>query len=142
MFTIVTPVLNGMPFLPAAIHSIAREKEHVAIQHIVMDAVSTDGTQEWLRENQDLGYELIIGPDQGQSDALQKGDSQKRMALILGGSMQTIFLDRSLKKNTDWPFLKPTHIVSPLAVRLWSLTKMMTLSALPAPYPMGIDTRY
>ena len=47
-----------------------------------MDAGSTDGTQEWLRENQDLGYELIIGPDQGQSDALQKGFSKAHGAYL------------------------------------------------------------
>ena len=73
MFTIITPVLNGMPFLPEAVHSIAKEKESIPIQHIVMDGGSTDGTLEWLKDNQDLGYEICTGRDNGQSDALRKG---------------------------------------------------------------------
>ena len=73
MFTIITPVLNGMPFLPEAVHSIATESENLPIQHIVIDGGSTDGTLQWLKDNQDLGYEICTEPDHGQSDALRKG---------------------------------------------------------------------
>jgi glycosyltransferase involved in cell wall biosynthesis len=71
--TIVTPVFNGMPWLPDSIRSVSRQREDVELEHLVYDAESTDGSVEWLRENLSLGYELIVGPDEGQTDALAKG---------------------------------------------------------------------
>ena len=72
-FTIVTPVLNGMPWLPESIASVARQRPSVDLQHIVLDGGSTDGSRDWLSSHQDLGYELHLEPDDGQTDALIKG---------------------------------------------------------------------
>jgi len=74
--TIVTPVYNGMPWLPECVQSVARQRDGVEIEHLVYDGGSTDGTTEWLREHASLGYEAIIGPDGGQTDALMKGFSR------------------------------------------------------------------
>jgi glycosyltransferase involved in cell wall biosynthesis len=71
--TVVTPVYNGMPWLPGCICSIAQQRSDVDIEHLVYDGGSTDGSAEWLREHTSLGYEAIIGPDDGQTDALAKG---------------------------------------------------------------------
>ena len=73
MFTIITPVLNGMPYLPDAVHSLAKESETTPIQHIIMDGGSTDGTIEWLKDNQDLGFEICLDSDNSQSEALRNG---------------------------------------------------------------------
>ncbi|HEX7612506.1 MAG TPA: glycosyltransferase, partial [Candidatus Limnocylindrales bacterium] len=71
--TIVTPVYNGMPWLPECIASVAEQRRDVEVEHFVYDGGSTDGSAEWLREHTSLGYEAIIGPDGGQTDALAKG---------------------------------------------------------------------
>ena len=71
--TVVTPVYNGMPWLPESIRSVADQRGDVEVEHFVYDGGSTDGSVEWLRENESLGYEAIIGPDAGQTDALAKG---------------------------------------------------------------------
>src|ERR1035437_4382301 len=71
--TVVTPVFNGMPWLPESIGSVARQRGDVEVEHLVYDGGSTDGSAEWLREHTSLGYEAIIGPDGGQTDALAKG---------------------------------------------------------------------
>jgi glycosyltransferase involved in cell wall biosynthesis len=71
--TIVTPVYNGMPWLPESIRSVADQMRDVEVEHLVYDGGSTDGSADWLRENVSLGYEAIIGPDAGQTDALAKG---------------------------------------------------------------------
>jgi glycosyltransferase involved in cell wall biosynthesis len=39
----------------------------------VFDGGSTDGGVEWLREHATLGYEAVIDPDGGQTDALING---------------------------------------------------------------------
>src|ERR1035437_4009381 len=71
--TVVTPVYNGMPWLPESICSVAEQRRDVELEHLVYDGGSTDGSAEWLREHTSLGYEAIIGPDGGQTDALAKG---------------------------------------------------------------------
>ena len=73
MFSIVTPVLNGMPYLPHAVRSVAQASSQIDVQHIIMDGGSTDGTLEWLQDNQDYGYEIHSGRDKSQSEALIKG---------------------------------------------------------------------
>ena len=71
--TIVTPVFNGLPWLPECIDSVAQQRADVDVEHLVYDGGSTDGSAEWLREHASLGYEATIGPDGGQTDALVKG---------------------------------------------------------------------
>jgi glycosyltransferase involved in cell wall biosynthesis len=74
--TIVTPVYNGMPWLPESINSVAEQRRDIDLEHLVYDGGSTDGSAEWLREHTHLGYEVIVGPDGGQTDALAKGFSR------------------------------------------------------------------
>jgi glycosyltransferase involved in cell wall biosynthesis len=71
--TVVTPVYNGMPWLPESVRSVAEQRHDVELEHLVYDGGSTDGSAEWLQENGALGYEAIIGPDAGQTDALIRG---------------------------------------------------------------------
>jgi len=72
-FSIVTPVFNGMPWLPECVESIASQRADVDVEHLVLDGGSTDGSREWLRDHADLGYTTILEPDEGQTDALING---------------------------------------------------------------------
>lgn len=83
-FTIVTPVLNGMPWLPKAIGSIARQRDGAdfEIEHIVLDGGSTDGSREWLTEHPELGCDLRFQADHGQTDALVAGFGAARGQLL------------------------------------------------------------
>jgi glycosyltransferase involved in cell wall biosynthesis len=71
--TVVTPVYDGMPWLPESIRSVAEQRGDVEVEHLVYDGGSTDGSAEWLRGHTSLGYELVIGADGGQTDALARG---------------------------------------------------------------------
>jgi len=71
-FTIVTPVFNGMPWLPESVRSVARQRSAVDVEHIVLDAGSADGSREWLTSQAD-GSILVFEPDAGQTDALRRG---------------------------------------------------------------------
>jgi glycosyltransferase involved in cell wall biosynthesis len=47
LVTVVTPALNGMRYLPGCIESVRRqERPGLAVEHIVVDGGSTDGTPE------------------------------------------------------------------------------------------------
>jgi glycosyltransferase involved in cell wall biosynthesis len=71
-FTLVTPVMNGMPWLPACVASIDAQRADVELEHIVLDPGSTDGTRAWLESNARAAT-LVFESDRGQVDALQKG---------------------------------------------------------------------
>jgi len=77
-FTIVSPVLNGMPWLPEAMTSVARQREGLdfELEHIVLDGGSTDGSREWLQAHPELGCKLVFETDGGQTAALRAGFEQ------------------------------------------------------------------
>jgi glycosyltransferase involved in cell wall biosynthesis len=74
--SIVTPVLNGMPWLPQAVESVARQRGEVDVEHLIRDGGSTDGSREWLAAHAELGYQLTMEEDGGQTDALAVGFDQ------------------------------------------------------------------
>lgn len=74
--SVVTPVLNGMPWLSEAVESVASQRAEVDVEHIILDAGSTDGSRTWLDEHRDLGYVTVFRGDEGQTDALAKGFAQ------------------------------------------------------------------
>ena len=63
--TVITPVRNGMPFLPAALASIASQ-DSGPLEWIVVDDGSTDGTQDFVRSVDRVPARLLqfdgIGP--------------------------------------------------------------------------------
>lgn len=71
--SIVTPVLNGMPWLPEAVASVAAQDGSVDVEHLIFDAGSTDGSRAWLDDHRDLGFVTTYEADRGQTDALVKG---------------------------------------------------------------------
>lgn len=71
LVSIVTPSYNQAAFIEDTIHSV-RNQTYEPIEHIVVDGESDDGTIEILREyDDDLTW--ISEPDDGQSDAINKG---------------------------------------------------------------------
>jgi glycosyltransferase involved in cell wall biosynthesis len=77
LFTIVTPVFNGMPWLPEAIDSVLSQVE-TSVELIVLDGGSTDGSREWLAGNVKDRAQMVFEPDRGQTDALIRGLTQAR----------------------------------------------------------------
>jgi glycosyltransferase involved in cell wall biosynthesis len=78
-FTIVTPVLNGLRWLPECVASVdaQRADDGVDVEHIVLDPGSTDGTREWLAINANRAT-LVFERDGGQTDALARGFARAR----------------------------------------------------------------
>lgn len=74
-FSVATPVFNGMPHLPRCIGSV-RGQAGVTREHLVQDALSTDGSAEWLEAQPDLA--LVCEPDTGMYDAVERAWSRSR----------------------------------------------------------------
>jgi glycosyltransferase involved in cell wall biosynthesis len=71
--TIVTPCLDASVTLPGALDSVRSQEQGypAAVEHIVVDGGSTDGTLEILGAAE--GVSFISEPDRGLSDAVNKG---------------------------------------------------------------------
>ncbi len=74
--TVVTPSYGYAHFLRDAIVSVA-EQPGITVEHIVQDGGSTDGTVELLQELDDR-VDWVSEPDDGQSDALNRGIARAR----------------------------------------------------------------
>ena len=74
--SVVSPTLNQRSYIDDAINSVALQKSSI-VEHFVLDGGSTDGTVEFVRSlTNSPGFEhlrLVAEPDDGQSDAINKG---------------------------------------------------------------------
>lgn len=69
-FSIVTPCLNAARTLPATVESVSSQR-YPAVEHIIVDGGSTDGTLDLLERSE--GTRWLSEPDRGLSDAINKG---------------------------------------------------------------------
>lgn len=69
--SIVVPVLNGMPWIADAVASVTSQA--VAMELIILDGGSTDGTVAWLATHAPSAARVVTGRDRGQADAIAKG---------------------------------------------------------------------
>jgi glycosyltransferase involved in cell wall biosynthesis len=79
LVSIVTPAYNAARFIRETIESI-RNQDYPAIEHIVMDGGSTDGTLDILHQYPHLTW--VSEPDRGQSHALNKGFRRARGEIV------------------------------------------------------------
>ena len=79
MISIITPCLNRVGFVEAAIESVL-DQDYPKLEHIVVDGGSTDGTLDVLRRYEHV--RLISEPDEGVYDALNKGIAMARGEII------------------------------------------------------------
>ena len=78
--SIVTPVFNSIRWIELCIRSVRHALQGQSYEHIVVDGGSTDGTLEYLKQQQDI--RLILGPDKGMYDALNKGMAVARGRIL------------------------------------------------------------
>jgi len=70
--SVVTLSFNQAPFLEAALASL-HDQAYPALEHIVVDPGSTDGSREILERWRPRLAQLILDPDKGPADGLNKG---------------------------------------------------------------------
>lgn len=72
-FSIVTPSYNQAPYLRQTIDSVLSQHGAFALEHIVIDGGSTDGSVDLLRDIDDPRLSWASEHDQGQAQAINKG---------------------------------------------------------------------
>jgi len=77
LVSIVTPTYNQREFLEETIKSVLRQT-YPALEYIIVDGGSSDGSQELIDEYREEIALVIAEPDQGQTDAINKGFQRSR----------------------------------------------------------------
>lgn len=72
LISIITVTFNAAQHLPDTLKTI-RAQDYSSVEWIVIDGGSTDGTQDFLRANEDVIDYWLSEPDSGMYDALAKG---------------------------------------------------------------------
>jgi glycosyltransferase involved in cell wall biosynthesis len=79
--SVITAVRNRASTLGASLRSVHRQ-DWSNVEHIVIDACSTDGTADVIRQHRAGIATLITEPDRGVYDALNKGIRQARGDIV------------------------------------------------------------
>ena len=96
-FTVVTPSFNQGPFIEDTLRSV-RAQVHPHVEHIVVDALSTDDTPAILDRYRDQLTAVIQEKDDGQSDAINKGFRRATGDVIAWLNADDYYFPRALTK--------------------------------------------
>jgi glycosyltransferase involved in cell wall biosynthesis len=70
--SLVTPNYNGEQFLETTLRSVL-DQSYEALDYVLVDGASTDGSAAILKRHEDQVSSVIIEPDNGHADAINKG---------------------------------------------------------------------
>lgn len=92
--SVITPSLNSVKYIERAIQSVLSQN-YENFEHIIVDAVSTDGTIDILKKYNHLKW--ISEKDKGQSDAMNKGFNMSTGDVIVYLNIDDYFLPDAFK---------------------------------------------
>jgi len=96
LVTVVTPSYNQGRFIEATLRSVARQ-EHTPVEHLVLDAGSTDGTHAILeRYAGERGLRWRAEPDEGMYDAVNTGLREARGTILAYLNTDDLYLPWTL----------------------------------------------
>jgi glycosyltransferase involved in cell wall biosynthesis len=98
--SIVTISMNQRRFLPAAVNSVLSQRD-VDLEYIIVDAGSTDGSREYLATLRDPRVRLVLEPDGGPADGLNKGVRSTTGAVVGYLNADDIYLACALRGADD-----------------------------------------
>lgn len=99
-FSIVTPSYNQGQFIEETIISVLSQ-DYPNFEYIIIDGGSTDNTHNVLEKYKDQINKIIIEPDNGPADAIQKGWNISGGDILAYLNSDDIYLPGSLQKVAD-----------------------------------------
>jgi hypothetical protein len=104
LISIIMPSFQQAPFLEEAVRSVC-DQEGADVELLVMDPGSTDGSRELLlglQEEYGERLRLHFQPDQGQSDAINRGMTLARGRILAWLNSDDRLQPGALTKVTEW----------------------------------------
>ena len=106
-FSVVTPSFNQGRFLSDCLQSVADQRSaEIQVEHIVVDACSTDETKALLESRSDVVW--TSKPDDGQTDAINKGFRQASGEWLMWLNADDFLLPGALEKVQTFASKHPT----------------------------------
>ena len=100
LVSIVTPSFNQYQFIEETICSVLSQS-YSNIEYIIVDGCSTDGTIEVLDSYSDRVNNIIVEPDNGQSDAINKGLSMCNGSILMWLNSDDVLYPNAVAKAVD-----------------------------------------
>jgi len=106
LVTIVTPSYNQAQFLEETILSVLNQ-DYPNVEYIIIDGGSTDGSVETIKKyGSDITY-WVSEPDQGQTDAVNKGFEVATGEILAWLNSDDIYYPNAVKDAVDFLFNNP-----------------------------------
>ncbi len=113
LFSIITPTYNSLDGLRPSFDSVLAQHPEL-FEYWVVDGASTDGTVDWLKENNSATFHWISEPDSGVYDAMnkaiQKSSGQFLYFLGSGDVLTPGILENAAQFISSLPSDKPRFI--------------------------------
>jgi glycosyltransferase involved in cell wall biosynthesis len=114
LISVVTPSLNAAGTMAEALDSVRAQGLGEAVEHVVVDGGSTDGTVEMLRGAD--GVRFVSEPDRGLSDAMNKGIAMARGEYIGWLNADDYYLPGALSPVVDALASRPVWLTAPCLI--------------------------
>ena len=101
-FSIIIPSYNSAAFLEETLHSIVMQRaDSIEVELIVIDGKSSDGTPEILEKYRDSIDILVVEPDTGPANAINKGLALATGEIVAWLNTDDVYKPGTLKRVAD-----------------------------------------
>lgn len=118
-FTVITVVYNGLPHIVQAVESVINQ-DYPALEYIVIDGGSTDGTLAALAPYLDRFAYFVSEPDKGIYDAMNKGLSKATGDYVIFKNADDWFCEGALDQAALFLAARPVDLLSGNTLKVWS----------------------